>query len=50
MEILLYCKKEQAIKVKQILRESMQIVNTNLKLNVEIKISIDEGLNYAQCH
>ena len=49
-ELLLYCKKEHVLIVKQILRESMQIVNTNLKLNIEIKISVDEGNNYAECH
>ena len=49
-ELLLYCKKEHVLIVKQILRESMQIVNTNLKLNVEIKISDDEGSCYADCH
>lgn len=49
-EILLYFKKEHKDYVENVLRESMKTVNDNLKLNVEIKISIDYGLNYAQCH
>ena len=49
-EILLYFKKEHKEEVAEILRESMKIVNEKLKLNVEIKISIDYGTNYAECH
>lgn len=49
-EILLYFKKEYKDYVEKVLRESMKTVNDNLKLNVEIKISIDFGINYAEVH
>lgn len=49
-EILLYYPKEHKDVVDNILRESMKIVNDKLKLNVEIKISIEYGLNYSECH
>lgn len=49
-EVMLYFKKEHKDTVDKILRESMEIVNKKLKLNVEIKISIDYGQNYAAVH
>lgn len=49
-ETLMYFKKEFKEQVIQILNDSIKQVNDTLKLNVEINISIDEGLNYAECH
>mgnify|MGYP003605103125 FL=1 len=49
-EMLIWCKKEYKEQVKTILRESMKKVNENLKLNIEIEISIDEGYTYSECH
>jgi hypothetical protein len=49
-ELLLYCKKEYKNQVSDILNLSMKQTNEEIKLNVEIGISVDWGLNYADCH
>lgn len=49
-EILLWCKASQKNTVTQLLKEAMKETNNELKLNVEIDISIDWGTNYAECH
>lgn len=49
-EMLIWCRKEHKEQVKTILRESMKKVNENLRLNVEVEISIDEGYTYSECH
>ena len=36
--------------VRNIIEESINIVNNNLKLNVPLGSSADFGLNYAQIH
>lgn len=49
-EILLTFPKEQKELVGRILTQSMERVNDMLKLNVDITVSLDFGLNYSQCH
>ena len=49
-ELLLYFKKEHKNQVADILNLSMKQTNEELNLNVSIGISIDFGLNYADCH
>lgn len=49
-ELLIYCKKEFRNLVSKVLRESMEEVNKLLNLNVTIRISIDYGTSYDQCH
>lgn len=49
-EILLYFKKEHTDTVVSVLKQSMQEVNEEIKLNVEINISVELGNNYANCH
>lgn len=49
-EIMGYFPKKYKEQVTKILSESMDIVNKNLKLNVEIGVSIDYGNNYAEVH
>ena len=49
-EGLTYLKKEQKEIFKQKLNEAVIDMNKELKLNVEIGISISFGNNYADCH
>lgn len=49
-EIMFYFKRELREEVEEILKKSMQRVNVLLELNVEIKISVDVGSNYAEVH
>jgi DNA polymerase I-like protein with 3'-5' exonuclease and polymerase domains len=49
-EILLLCKKDKKEKMEKILEKSIIETNEQIKLNVEINISMDWGLNYADCH
>lgn len=49
-EILLYFKKGYKDIVTKILKDSMEEVNNKVNLNVDIGISVDPGLNYAECH
>ena len=49
-EVMFYFKKELKDQVEIIIHESMKEVNNILKLNVEIKVSVDFGINYADVH
>lgn len=49
-EIMFYFKEGLEGKVKEILVNSMEKVNDMLKLNINIKISVDFGKNYAEVH
>lgn len=49
-EIMLTFKKEHLEVVKEVLNTSMEEVNKELNLNVQIKVSIDVGTNYAEVH
>ena len=49
-EILLYFKTEMYETVRDTLQESMVEVNERLQLNVTVRISVDPGLDYAECH
>jgi len=49
-ELLIVCKKKYQKQVTEILYNSIKEVNEMLNLNVTIKISIDTGKNYAECH
>lgn len=42
--------KEEKERVRDVLLESMKAANEELKLNVELSISIDFGLNYSETH
>lgn len=49
-EGLLVCLKKDSELVKTFIREAKVEMNEELSLNVEIGCSIEEGLNYAECH
>lgn len=49
-ELLFTFKPQDERRIKEILQESIDRVNSQLKLNVTIGISIDLGDNYADCH
>jgi DNA polymerase I-like protein with 3'-5' exonuclease and polymerase domains len=49
-EIMLILPKGYEDVVEAVLRKSMQEVNDQIRLNVEIGISVDFGNNYADCH
>lgn len=49
-ELLFYCKKELEEELSAKVRQAMEDANDELKLNVRLKISVDPGLNYAECH
>jgi hypothetical protein len=49
-ELLVVCKKSERGKVEKGLKEAMEETNKEIKLNVEIGISISWGNNYAECH
>ena len=42
--------KENKDLVEQYLKEAIQIVNSTVKLNVPLGVSIDFGTNYSQIH
>lgn len=49
-ELLIDCKKSEREKIEKSLREAMEETNKEVKLNVEIGISVSWGNNYAECH
>lgn len=49
-EILCLYKKKDRELIKKILIDAMKLTNDQLKLNVEIGISMDFGQSYADCH
>lgn len=49
-EGLMYFHKEYKEEVKKIIDDSVMQMNNTLKLNIEIKVSISFGNNYADCH
>lgn len=49
-ELLTYCKKEDQEFVSDCLSKAIKKANEDIKLNVEIGISMDWGQNYGDCH
>lgn len=49
-ELLLICKKQFKDQVQKIMTDSIEEVNSEIGLNVDIGISVDWGNNYADCH
>ena len=49
-ELLLVCKEWTKERVEGILKSAMIEMNSEVGLNVKIGISVDWGLNYAECH
>ena len=50
VELLTYCKKEDQEFVSDCLSKAIKKANDDIKLNVEIGISMDWGQNYGDCH
>ena len=49
-EILMYFKKELKDEIHILVENAMVEANEECALNVELKCSVDVGLNYAACH
>lgn len=49
-EILIYLKITEKDKVKKILQDSIEEINSEIKLNVPLGISVDFGENYSMVH
>lgn len=49
-ELLFVCKIHQKEEAENALKNAMEEANRELSLNVEIGVSVDWGLNYAECH
>lgn len=49
-EILLICPLNLKVQLESILKEAMIETNKEIKLNIEIGISVDFGKNYGECH
>jgi DNA polymerase I-like protein with 3'-5' exonuclease and polymerase domains len=49
-ELLLVTKSQNKSMVETTLKQAMMEANKELSLNVSIGISVDWGVNYAECH